>query len=1000
MSPTSVSPLTHLLIRGAKQHNLKNVSLNLPKNQLVVFTGLSGSGKSSLAFDTIYAEGQRRYVESLSSYARQFLGIMPKPEVESIDGLAPAISIDQKTTSHNPRSTVGTITEIYDYLRLLYARIGQAHCPRCLKALTPQTTDQITTAITQLIVASATTAVPSRWLILSPVIRDQPGDFNHLFTSLHRQGYQHLRLDGRLHSLDQDLLLLKTNRHTIEVVLDRLTYSPKVKPASATLTARLSQVVESALSLSQGYIIAAQVHDPALTFPADPHQYTDHLYSQLLTCPDCRLDFPELEPALFSFNTPQGACPTCHGLGTLLKIDPQKLIAPELTLTEGALIPLARALTSDSWYARKLQVVTTASDQVSTSPFLELPQPLRQEILYGSRRWYRVSGSSRSGRNLSYTFQWEGVVNELERRYRETKSDFIRAEIGRFMTKHTCPTCQGARLKPESLLVTINHLNLHQLTSLSLAEALTFFKTLDHQLTSPTATQFTPAQKAVSLNVAQAILKRCQFLLAVGLDYLTLNREAASLAGGEAQRIRLASQIGSGLTGVLYVMDEPTIGLHPRDNHRLIQTLLKLRDLGNTLIVVEHDREIMKAADYLVDFGPKAGDHGGQIVAQGTLNDLKEQPLSLTGQYLSQRRQISPSRLKTAAAHLKHRLTLPLIVAPSPAATLTLTGATQNNLKQLTVAFPLGQLIAVSGVSGSGKSSLIHDTLYPALKQALTATPIETPNFTHLEGFESITKVALIDQSPIGRTPRSNPVTYTKAFDHIRQLFTQTRTARTKGFKAGRFSFNVKGGRCEACQGGGVIKITMQFLPDIYVTCDSCHGLRYNRDTLAVLYRGLSIAEVLNLSVDQALNHFSAHPKLVHILATLQAVGLGYLKLGQTAPTLSGGEAQRVKLSRELSQTSAGHTVYLLDEPTTGLHFEDVFNLMVILKELVSANNTVIIIEHNLDVLANADWLIDLGPEGGAGGGRLIAAGPPAVISKDPQSYTGRFLHHRPIQDP
>lgn len=993
---TVISPATHIIVKGARQHNLKNINLVLPKNKLIVFTGLSGSGKSSLAFDTIYAEGQRRYVESLSSYARQFLGIMQKPDVDSIDGLAPAISIDQKTTSHNPRSTVGTITEIYDYLRLLYARIGHPHCPTCGQEIAPQSIDQIVNQVVNLFVH--THVHPhSRWFISSPVVRDKKGEFSGLWENLQKKGFERVRVDGRIYELKEDILLIKTNRHTIEVIIDRFTITRDLIEDNHkfdALSKRTFASIQTALELSQGLVTVSEIHDQAFEFPLHPTKFSDHIYSQQLACPNCNTSFAPLEPRLFSFNTPQGACSTCTGLGSLLKIDPDKIVAPDISLSEGAIIPLASALSTDSWYARKLAVVVEQNGGSYTQAYRSLSDQVKKVILYGDKRYYTVTGRNKQGREASFSFIPEGIIPELERRYHETHSDFIRAEISRFMKKELCPQCQGARLKSSALAVTVDKQNIHAVVTLAIKDLQILIKKWHDNSKSLKPTVFSQSEADISRSILREINLRVDFLSSVGLDYLTLHREASTLAGGEAQRIRLASQIGTGLTGVLYVLDEPTIGLHPRDNERLISTLTRLRDLGNTVIVVEHDQRVIESADYIVDFGPRAGEHGGEIVAQGTVTNICAKSESLTGQYLSGNKKITPLLLTKAAKKLPPGLLTPRQVNSINLfnSKITLVGASSHNLKNITVDFPLNRLVVVTGVSGSGKSTLIHDTLYPALKKALNQAYEQSLENIQLYGTDQITKVSLIDQSPIGRTPRSNPATYTKAFDLIRLIYSQTKSARTLGYLPGRFSFNVKGGRCEACQGGGEVKIEMQFLSDVYITCEVCQGKRYNSETLSVLYQGVSIADILNFTIDYAASFFKNNPALSKKLATLQAVGLGYLKLGQSAPTLSGGEAQRVKLAKELSQAASGHTVYLLDEPTTGLHFEDVKHLLVVLKSLVEQNNTVIVIEHNLDVIKNADWIIDLGPEGGAGGGDIVASGPPESIIANKTSFTGQFL--------
>ncbi|MDZ7586161.1 MAG: excinuclease ABC subunit UvrA [Patescibacteria group bacterium] len=930
-----------ITIKGARQHNLKNITLKFPKNKLVVFTGLSGSGKSSLAFDTLYAEGQRRYVESLSSYARQFLGLMDKPDVDSIEGLSPAIAIDQKTTSHNPRSTVGTITEIYDYLRLLYARVGRPHCPHCHQEISQQSLDQIVDQIYHTIITATKKNSLVRFMILSPIIRDKKGEFLDLFKNLRSKSIQRIRLDQHLYSLQEDLTLIKTNRHTVEAVIERITFSKAQVQNTQELKllkSRLSTSIEASLQLSAGLVIVTQIHDSSLSFPEKPTQFTDQLYSEKFSCPRCNLSLPELEPRIFSFNSPHGACPTCTGLGVLQKIDPLKLIAPNLTLAEGAIIPFADHL---------------------PKIILQLFSPHLQTI------WSTLSSTIQTKIILQ-------VSEYLEDRYHQSDSEYIRHEFKKYMSQEICSDCQGSRLKPESLSVTLDKFNIFELTGLSIKDIYQFILNL-----MTASTPLNSKEQAIAKLILREISLRLKFLLSVGLDYLTLSRQAGTLAGGESQRIRLASQIGTGLTGVLYILDEPSIGLHQRDNQRLINTLKNLRNLGNSIVVVEHDREIMLQSDYLIDFGPLAGKHGGEVIAAGTPQQILANPKSLTAKYLKNITKIS----------------LPASAPSTKGLKLTLTHCRQHNLKNLTVSFPLNQLVVITGVSGSGKSTLIHDTLYHALRQKLGYQSIEViENFQTLTGYENLDKVILIDQSPIGRTPRSNPATYTKAFDSIRQLFTFTKDAKIRGFKPGRFSFNVKGGRCESCRGEGQVKIAMQFMPDVYITCEVCHGTRFNSQTLEVKYHHKNIAEVLQLTIDEALNFFPHHVPAFKKITTLHQVGLGYIELGQPAPTLSGGEAQRVKLAKELSLQNQGRTLYLLDEPTTGLHFADLSRLLSVLKQLVSQGNSVIIIEHNLDVIKNADWIIDLGPEGGDFGGQIVATGTPKEVSLNKKSYTGQYL--------
>jgi excinuclease ABC subunit A len=984
----------HITVTGAREHNLKNVSLNIPKNQLVVFTGLSGSGKSSLAFDTLYAEGQRRYVESLSSYARQFLGVMGKPEVDQIDGLSPAISIDQKTTSHNPRSTVGTITEIYDYLRLLYARVGHPHCPNCGREISSQSIDQIVGHImTELETRSANE--PARLMILSPVVRDRKGEFSALFANLQKQGYSRVRIDGDMYDLGSDLTLIKTNRHTIEVVLDRLTVSKvQLKDASEyKLTrSRLAQTVEAALKLSDGFVVTSFIKDQSFNFPENPKQMEDRLFSEKLACSYCGISISELEPRLFSFNSPQGACPTCNGLGSLLKIDVEKVLASSLTLSEGAIIPFAKNLGNDTWWTRLVQtVVEDAGYDFRRTPFQDMDNQTQHTLLYGADKIYRVEGENRFGRSTEIEEKFEGFIPNLERRYQETESEYIRREIEEYMMRQTCPTCSGTRLKEEALAVFIEGKHIAQITHLPINKALQWHQELK------AGEILNVKEKAIAESILKEIIARLGFLSSVGLNYLSLDREASTLAGGEAQRIRLASQIGTGLTGVLYILDEPTIGLHQRDNHQLIDTLKSLRDKGNSVIVVEHDRDVMLSADYIFDFGPKAGIHGGKVVAEGTPEQIMTNKESLTGKYLSRKKDVvrDKNTQRTVEIGSERRIIDSESEATSIAnqQSIRILGAEHHNLKSVDVDFPLSTLTAITGISGSGKSTLLHDTLYYNLAQHLEKSIDQKPGqVRQIVVPDVVRRVTLIDQSPIGKTPRSNPATYTKIFDYIRTLFANTQEARVRGFTAGRFSFNVKGGRCEACQGDGQLKIEMQFLPDVYVTCDVCHGRRYNEETLQVIYKEKNIADVLKMPVDEAYDFFNGHSTLRSKLRTLQEVGLGYIELGQPAPTLSGGEAQRVKLAKELSGRTTDHVVYLLDEPTTGLHFADVQNLLNVLHQLVSNNNTVIVIEHNLDIIKNADWIIDLGPEGGEGGGEIVATGTPREVAQIKTSFTGNYL--------
>jgi len=984
--------LDKLIIRGAREHNLKNVDLEIPKNKLVVFTGVSGSGKTSLAFDTIYAEGQRRYVESLSAYARQFLGVMSRPDVDHIEGLSPAISISQKSASHNPRSTVGTVTEIYDYLRLLFARLGHPHCPQCGREIARQSLDQIVAAVCALVqgkIASARNRSGVRLLIMAPLIKDRKGEFSQLFENLRQQGFNRVRVDNTFYSLEKEFVLLKANKHNIEVVIDRLVINHR--DDLEKYRSRLSQSLESALKLSEGTVIIAQVQDASFDFPDKPKKLEEHLFSERLSCPVCNVSLPELEPRTFSFNSPQGACPVCTGLGSRLKVDPDLIMNSRLSVAEGGLFPWSNAMEKDGWLKAILEGVAQAHHFDLSTPIERLPKEATHLLLYGTgSQRYRVTYANHSGARRTYDAKFEGLIPNLERRYRETDSDFIRGEVEKYMVREPCPTCMGSRLKPEALKVTILGKSIVEVADLPIKQCLEWVQRL-----GSVSSETTVREQQVAEPILREVSTRLEFLLSVGLDYLTLSRAASTLAGGEAQRIQLASQIGSGLSGVLYVLDEPSIGLHQRDQQRLINTLKKLRDLGNTVIVVEHDAATMLQSDYLFDFGPGAGAHGGQVVAEGTPEAIMKNPQSLTGKYLSGK--ITVGKLANQEATSSEALDKQPKTKGEEA--LVILGCRGHNLKNITVSFPLGKLICVTGVSGSGKSTLVEETLYRSLRQNLGLKVDEKPlEFDGLLGLENINKVIEIDQSPIGRTPRSNPATYTKAFDGIRQIFSMTKEARLRGYLPGRFSFNVKGGRCEACQGDGQIRIEMQFMPDVYVDCEVCQGQRYNQEALEIDYKGKNIAEVLEMTVDEAVNFFASLPQVRRKLTTLQEVGLGYLKLGQPAPTLSGGEAQRVKLASELSKKGTGRTLYLLDEPTTGLHFADLENLLRVLKKLVNHGNTVIVIEHNLDVLKNSDWIIDLGPEGGDGGGYLVAEGTPEQMIANAKSHTGQALKQRRLK--
>jgi excinuclease ABC subunit A len=936
-----------LVVHGAREHNLKNVSLDLPRDSLIVFTGLSGSGKSSLAFDTIFAEGQRRYVESLSAYARQFLGQMDKPDVDFIEGLSPAVSIDQKSTSRNPRSTVGTITEVYDYLRLLYARAGRPHCPKCGRPISRQTPQQIVDRVLEM-------TEGTRFQVLAPVIRGRKGEYVDLFGELQAKGFSRVRVDGVVHQLTDPPKLKKQEKHTIEVVVDRLVVRESSKR-------RLTDSVETALGLAGGLVILDFVDLPE----DDPHR--ERTFSEHLACLYDDLSFEALEPRSFSFNSPYGACPECTGLGTRKEVDPELIVPdPERTLREGAISPWGTGQTAD-YFLRLLTALGDAIGFTIDTPWERLPARAQKAILYGHDSQVHVRYKNRYGRERAYYASYEGVVPFLERRHAETDSDFSREKYEGYMREVPCPACGGARLRPEVLAVTLGGKSIAEVSSYSIGDASVFLRSLD----------LTERERMIAERVLKEVHARLGFLVDVGLDYLSLDRPAATLAGGEAQRIRLATQIGSGLVGVLYVLDEPSIGLHQRDNRRLIETLVRLRGLGNTLIVVEHDEDTIRTADWIVDIGPGAGEHGGEIVVAGTVDDLMASERSVTGAYLSGRREIPVPRSRR-----------PVL----PGRELVVEGAREHNLRNVDVAFPLGTFTAVTGVSGSGKSSLVNDILYTALANRLNGARMVPGRHKRVRGVDELDKVVGVDQSPIGRTPRSNPATYTGVFDHMRRLFAETTEAKIRGYQPGRFSFNVKGGRCEACAGDGTIKIEMNFLPDVYVPCEVCGGARYNRETLEVHYKGKNIAEVLDMSIEEANEFFAAVPAISRHLQTLVDVGLGYVRLGQPAPTLSGGEAQRVKLASELQKRQTGRTVYVLDEPTTGLHFEDVRKLLGVLGKLVDAGNTVIVIEHNLDVIKTADWVIDMGPEGGSGGGTVVATGTPEDIAASPDSHTGRFL--------
>jgi excinuclease ABC subunit A len=938
--------MDHIRIRGARTHNLKNIDVDLPRGKLIVLTGLSGSGKSSLAFDTLYAEGQRRYVESLSAYARQFLALMEKPDVDLIEGLSPAISIEQKSTSHNPRSTVGTVTEIYDYLRLLYARVGEPRCPTHGVTLAAQT-------ISQMVDHAMALPEGTKLMLLAPLVEDRKGEHANVLESLRVRGFVRARIDGRVVTLDEAPALEKKLKHTIEAVVDRVVVRPGQE-------ARLAESFETAVNLSNGFV-------RAVTLPEEGGRPAELLFSARYACPHCGYSLPELEPRMFSFNNPAGACPACDGLGVHEFFDPARIVSdPGLSLPAGAIRGWDRR---NPFYFQMLESLARHYRFDLDTPFEELPRRIRDIVLYGSGTEaiaFRYAGER--GRGYTRTHPFEGVIPNMARRYRESETGIIREELARFLSTRACEACGGSRLRPEARHVYVADRPLQALTELPIGQAAAFFETL----------RLEGSRGEIADKIAKEIKNRLRFLVNVGLDYLTLARSAESLSGGEAQRIRLASQIGAGLVGVMYILDEPSIGLHQRDNARLLDTLRSLRDLGNTVIVVEHDQEAIEAADHVLDIGPCAGVHGGQVVAQGTPAEIARHPHSLTGQYLRGQLRIELPRLR---------------LQPDPARQLVVRGARGNNLKGIDAAIPVGLFTCVTGVSGSGKSTLINDTLYAAAARRLYGSPVEPAAHDAIEGLEQFDKVVDIDQAPIGRTPRSNPATYVGLFTPIRELFAATPDARSRGYGPGRFSFNVKGGRCEACQGEGLVKVEMHFLPDTYVPCDVCHGRRYNRETLEIRYKGRNIDEVLNMTVEEACAFFEPVPVLKRKLDTLIDVGLSYITLGQSATTLSGGEAQRIKLARELSKRDTGRTLYILDEPTTGLHFHDINQLLRVLVRLRDAGNTVVVIEHNLDVIKTADWVIDLGPEGGDGGGRVVAAGTPERIAEHPQSHTGRFLH-------
>ena len=928
-------------IEGARAHNLKNINVEIPRDKLVVVTGLSGSGKSSLAFDTIYAEGQRRYVESLSAYARQFLGQMDKPDVDNIEGLSPAISIDQKTTSHNPRSTVGTVTEVYDYLRLLYARAGRPHCPNCGKPIAQQSVDQMVDAI-------LTQPEGTKLLIMAQLVRGKKGEHRKILDQIRRDGYVRVRIDGELRDLGEEIALEKQKKHTIEIVVDRLV-------VRAGMESRLADSLETALHAGGGVVYVQIVDGDTLMF------------SENFACVDCGISLPEIAPRMFSFNSPFGACPVCTGLGSHKEFDPELVLPdPALSVADGVFAPLSK--NPNSYGMRAITALLRAHDYDEHTPWKRMDKKTQKMLLYGSEEYVSFHYTNMFGEEKEYNVPYEGVLPALARRYRETDSEEMRESYEDYMTDTPCTACHGARLKPETLAVTIGGKSIADLTALTIREADAFLAEAEKD--------FSPREAKIAVEILKEIHARLHFLLDVGLDYLTLSRAAGTLSGGEAQRIRLATQIGSGLMGVLYILDEPSIGLHQRDNNRLLATLRHLRDLGNTLIVVEHDEDTMYAADHIIDIGPGAGEHGGKVVAEGTAEEIMKNPASITGQYLARKKFIPvPAERRKGNGNF-----------------LEVVGAAENNLKEINVKFPLGTLTLVTGVSGSGKSTLVNEILYRGVASRLYRAKGKPGKHKKIKGLEHIDKVINIDQQPIGRTPRSNPATYTGVFDAIRDLFSQVSESRMRGYKAGRFSFNVKGGRCEACRGDGILKIEMQFLPDVYVPCEVCKGARYNRETLEVHYKGKTIAEVLDMTIDEAVEFFQNVPRIARKLEIIRDVGLGYIRLGQPATTLSGGEAQRVKLATELSKRSTGKTLYILDEPTTGLHAADIHKLLVILQRLVDGGDTVVVIEHNLDVIKAADYVIDLGPEGGVRGGTIVAKGTPEQIVQVPESYTGRFL--------
>lgn len=960
--------LDTIKVKGARQHNLQNVDVEIPKNKFVVFTGVSGSGKSSLAFDTIYAEGQRRYVESLSAYARQFLGIMDKPDVDMIEGLSPSISIDQKTVSHNPRSTVGTITEVYDYLRVLFARIGHPHCPKDKIEISKLSVDEIVDRIYDQVEKKTQTdkIKPHTFNILSPVVRSRKGEFRDLFDNIQSKGFAKARVDGHEMDISDEINLIKANKHNIEVIIDTIstTFADlKEEAFKASLRSRINTSVELSTTLANGLVLLVNLNSQGDT-------KDEHLFSENFSCPKCGMSLPEIEPRMFSFNSPIGACELCKGLGTILKFDADLAVNPNLSINEGGLIPFTKFFYLDTWYIRTIKQVCKEEDIDLNISLGKLEQEKLDLLFSGTNKTYRVPGTNRMGRPTVIHEKFDGIGSEIERRYYDTSSEYVNGELQKFMREERCPKCEGAKLKPEVLSITIDKFNIGHVADLSVEDLIAYYK-------KDLFTKLKSYESQIAEPILKEIVTRLTFLQNVGLGYLTVSRVAKTLSGGELQRIRLASQIGTGLTGVLYVLDEPSIGLHSRDVSALIETLHNLKNLGNTLIVVEHDQETIESGDYVVELGPYAGKHGGKVVFTGSVAELQKSETSLTGQYLSGRKRIETKYRKLVDNKGKVKLM----------------GASQFNLKDVDVEFPVGNLIAITGVSGSGKSTMTVETLYPALKYQIDGYYTDTMgDFKRLEGHQYFDRVYLVDQSPIGRTPRSNPATYVGFFDEIREIFATTMEAKARGYEKGRFSFNVKGGRCEKCQGAGVIKIEMQFLSDVYVTCDVCEGKRYNRETLEVTYKTKTIFDILKMTVDEAADFFQNHHNIYNKLSFLQKVGLGYIEIGQRAPTFSGGEAQRIKLANELSRRDTGKTLYILDEPTTGLHFYDVQKLLASLTQLVEHGNTVVVIEHNLDVIKNCQWVIDMGPEGGDKGGNVVYQGEMEGITKVKESYTGQYL--------